>query len=285
MIERSVNKVILEGKVYYIHVVKPGQTLFSISRAYNISQKEIAVENPGAISGIRIGQTLKIPVESSLNDEIDTSISLKDADQKLTHKVKRGDTFFSISRKYGITQEDLEEANPAVDMNDLQPGQRLIIPEPNAEKEVQEPEPAFNEEGYAFHKVKRKETLYSIALFYEVSIQTIRNANPELGWGGPQAGQVIRIPLAQVVDQPESARDTLPVDAFLNTPVDTVMEAYNYDDLLNDHDKRRRTYQIAYLIPFDFNEPEPLDSMIKDVKSVSRQNRIIEDYRRELKRF
>lgn len=283
VIERSVNKVILEGKVYYIHVVKPGQTLFSIGRAYSISQKEIAVENPGAISGIRIGQTLKIPVEPSIEDEIDTSESVKKDGRKLTHKVKRGDTFYSISRKHGISQEDLEKANPLVNMNDLRPGQRLNIPKPKVEKEVQIIEPAFNEEGYAYHKVKRKETLYSIALFYEVSVQTIKNANPELGWGGPKAGQVIRIPLSQVVDQPESARDTLSVDSFLYTPGDTAMEAYYYEDLMDDHDNRRRTYQIAYFIPFDFREPEPLDSLIKDVKSISRQNRIIERYRREQK--
>ena len=62
-VERSDNKVILGGKVYYIHVVKPGQTLYAIAKAYNISQKEITLENPGAVSGIRIGQALKIPVE------------------------------------------------------------------------------------------------------------------------------------------------------------------------------------------------------------------------------
>ncbi len=131
MIERSVNKVILEGKVYYIHVVKPGQTLYSIARAYNISQKEISVENPGVISGIRIGQTLKIPVEPSIGDEqIDTSDPRMNLKDKNTHKVKRGETFYSISKIYGITPEELQEANPGVRMDDMRPGQRLIIPEP-----------------------------------------------------------------------------------------------------------------------------------------------------------
>ena len=55
-VERSNNKVVLEGTVYYIHVVKPGQTLYAISKAYSISQKEIAVENPGVVSGLQVGQ-------------------------------------------------------------------------------------------------------------------------------------------------------------------------------------------------------------------------------------
>ncbi len=114
VIERSVNKVLLEGKVYYIHVVEPGQTLYAISRAYNISQKEITVENPGVISGIRIGQTLKIPVETS-----EAEVKKQD---KNTHKVKRGDTFYSISKKYGLTPEELQAANPSVRMNEYETG-------------------------------------------------------------------------------------------------------------------------------------------------------------------
>ena len=39
-VTRSDNKVILEGKVYYVHIVKAGQTLYSIARAYNVSEKE-----------------------------------------------------------------------------------------------------------------------------------------------------------------------------------------------------------------------------------------------------
>ncbi len=284
VVERSINKVILEGKVYYIHVVKPGQTLFSIARAYNISQKEVAVENPGAISGIRIGQTLKIPVESSLEIVIDTSEPEKVKEKKNTHKVKRGETFFSISQYHGITQQELQDANPSIKIEELRPGQRLIIPDKRIEQEGQEQEPAYNEEGFAYHKVKRKETLYSISKYYKVTVQDIRNANAELGWGGPKTGQVMKIPLPQVIDLPESSRDTVPIDSFLYAPRDTTMETYDYEELQYDHDNLRRTYRIAYFIPFDFDEPEPLDSLIKDVESISRRNRIIERYRREAKK-
>ena len=72
-VERSINKVVLEGTVYYIHVVKPGQTLYAISKAYNISQKEISVENPGVISGLQVGQALKIPVAPVMDVQVDTS--------------------------------------------------------------------------------------------------------------------------------------------------------------------------------------------------------------------
>lgn len=282
VVERSVNKVILEGKVYYIHIVEPGQTLYSISRAYNISQKEISVENPGVISGIRIGQTLKIPVEPlGAEDQVDTSEPEVLRSDRSTHKVKKGETFYSISRKYGISEEELQKANPSVRMDDLRPGQRLIIP-PQSQSE-EDLANSYNEEGLAYHKVKRKETLYSIAAYYGLTVQDIRNANPELGWGGPKSGQVIRIPLPQLVDQLESARDTLPMDPFLLEPSDSIVEIYSYEELLGPHDNPNRTYHVAFFIPFDFREPEPLDSLIKDIESEYRKARITERYRMEEK--
>ena len=64
-VERSNNKVIIEGNVYYVHVVKPGHTLYSIAKAYNVSEKEIVIENPGVTADLSIAQVLKIPTNPS----------------------------------------------------------------------------------------------------------------------------------------------------------------------------------------------------------------------------
>jgi len=276
-VERSGNKVILEGKVYYIHVVKPGQTLYSIAKAYNISQKEIAIENPGAISGLQIGQVLKIPLEHTMDEEIDTAEEIFPQDSLRMHAVRPGETVFSISQMYDLDPETIIEANPGIDIDDLKPGQKLVIPEPP----VTEKEPVFNEEGFAYHKVKRRETLYSISRFYDVPVEEIREANPELGWGGPKAGQIIRIPQPQVIDHPGMVMDSVVSDSILQVEADTIYKEYLYEDLRFRHDDPDRVYRIAYFIPFDFQEPEPLDSLIKDVKSATRRNWIIERYRME----
>ena len=276
-VERSINKVILEGKVYYIHVVKAGQTLFAIARAYNISQKEIAIENPGAMSGLVVGQALKIPVTPTMEQEIDTS-GLEDlAGKKKIHTVQSGETLFSIARMYGTDEESLMLANPGLRTDNLRVGQKIVIPG----REMPDQGAGFNEEGFVYHKVKRRETLYSIARFYDVEVTDIRNANPELGWGGPKTGQVIRIPLPQVLDHPESYLDTIPVDTLHPVEADTLQEPYEYEELMTRHENPNRTYRIAFFIPFDFQEPEPLDSLIKDIKSEERRNRIIERYRIE----
>lgn len=276
-VERTANKVILEGKVYYIHVVKPGQTLYAISKAYNISQKEIAIENPGAISGIQIGQSLKIPVEPSLRDEVDTSEVLEQGEAVKVHIVAKGETLYGIARTYGVSEEMLKQANRGLTARNLKNGQRLIIPV----SEQAEQDPGFNEEGIIYHKVKRRETLYSIAGYYQVSVEDIRAANPELGWGGPKNGQVIRIPAPQVIDQPQSALDTLSELPSPYNESEWALEDYEYDELASENFPLNRTYQVAFFIPFDFRMAEPLDSLLKDVKSATRRNRITERYMME----
>lgn len=276
-VERSGNKVILDGTVYYIHVVKPGQTLYAISRAYHISQKEIAVENPGVISGLRVGQALKIPVEPAMEAEIDTSQLEESELEGRVHEVQPGETLYRIARNYGVEEEALLQANQGLDIENLQPGQRLLIPGPA--DVVQQP--VYNEEGFAYHRVKRRETLYSIARYYGVAVEEIREANPELGWGGPKTGQRIRIPLPQVIDHPETSFDSVMTDFDGTSESEEPLEDYNYEELSFEHYDPFHTYKIAFFIPFDFQEPEPLDSLLKDVNSIARRNRIIERYRME----
>jgi len=74
-IERSENKVILEGRIYYVHVVKGGEILYSIARAYQVSEKEIIMENPGSSTDLMIGQVLKIPSRPSVQTRVHTADS------------------------------------------------------------------------------------------------------------------------------------------------------------------------------------------------------------------
>jgi LysM repeat protein len=276
-IERTHNKVILGGTVYYVHVVKPGETLYAISKAYNISQKEIAVENPGVISGLQIGQSLKIPVDPQLSNEIDTSELPEPGETGKYHTVQPGETLYGIGRLYNLDEEQIRQANPGVNAGHLQPGQLLKIPEPVTATE----EPNYNEEGFIYHTVKRKETLYSIASYFNVTIEEIRAVNPELGWGGPKTGQVIKIPARQVTDQPRAEDEFDREDESVFFEGDRGEDDYEFEGYDIKNENRRRTYQVAFFIPFDFRAMEPLDSLTKDVVSVSRRNRIIESYMRE----
>jgi len=114
-------------------------------------------------------------------------------------------------------------------------------------------------------------------------VREIRTANPELGWGGPKTRQTIRIPLPQVIDRPDTTHEATLIDSTMYGESDLELEDYNYEELSFEHSNPYRTYRNAFFIPFDFQKPEPLDSLIKDVKSATRRNRIIERYRMEQK--
>ncbi len=277
--KRSNNKVILEGTVYYIHVVKPGETLYAISKAYHISQKEIAIENPGVISGLQIGQALKIPVDPKPLEEVDTSELPEPGGTGRYHTVMPGETLYGIARNYKLREKDIKQANRGVSAASLKPGQRLRIPE----EVVVEEDHAYNEEGLLYHKVKRKETLYSIAGYYGVTIEEIRAVNPELGWGGPKNGQMIRIPAPQLSDQDQAGEDMGIEDDSVNLTGYEEIDDYHYEEFDDRHENIRRTYHVAFFIPFDFREMEPLDSLLKDITSENRRNRIIERYMMEAK--
>ena len=62
VVERSKNKVIISGVPYYLHVVKKGETAYSIARAYGITVEDLTRENPPAVYGLQEGQTLRIPL-------------------------------------------------------------------------------------------------------------------------------------------------------------------------------------------------------------------------------
>ena len=115
----------IDGKNYYLHTIEQGQTLYSLSKVYDVPVDELIFENPEARSGLAIGQQLKIPVESR---EKKISNELRSGDFRyIFHIVKKGQTIYGISRIYDISVDDLKAANPEW-IEGLEPGQYLKIP-------------------------------------------------------------------------------------------------------------------------------------------------------------
>lgn len=106
----------------------------------------------------------------------------------LRHQVEQGDTVYKIINKYGITAEQLIELNPDVKMG-LKSGATLLIPKTN---EVLTTKAI---ERYEEHKVRRKETLYTLAKEYNVTVLDIKEANKKLYSESLQKGDKIRIPV------------------------------------------------------------------------------------------
>ena len=189
---RSKNKVMIGGTVYYIHIVQPNETLTTISQLYTVSEKTITDENPEALAGVHEGQVLKIP---EVNVQTQTYMPMVQ-DTGLVHIVKPGETLYSISRLYNITVKDLYTSNPEVQNDTIEVNQVLKIPRNRQTQEENKLTQTQTEPGYIVHKVEPRQTLFSLARQYKVSMDDIRKANLVDGeWKGLKAGEMLRIPV------------------------------------------------------------------------------------------
>ena len=129
------------------HTIQPGETLYRLSKMYNITTDELCAANPGlSISNFRAGETIVIPLKKNeVNEEREPAATPQPSDKKNpvivgTHKVQRKESIESICKDYGITVEELIDANPTLQGKRLKRKMVLNIPAPAAK-----PEPAIKE--------------------------------------------------------------------------------------------------------------------------------------------
>ena len=101
-------KVVFDGK---FHEVQSQETLFSIARLYNVSVGDLDELNTESLkNGLKIGQKIEIPNKKKTIDGRARVINK----ETVFHEVKAKETKYSISKKYGITIEQLEMQNPDI---------------------------------------------------------------------------------------------------------------------------------------------------------------------------
>lgn len=136
------------------HTIQAGETLYRLSVKYNVTTQAICEANPGlSTENFRSGQVIIIPVQSDSKPQKETpkteeqvNTNVKMNDWKDMHKVERKETIFSISREYGITEEELIAANPELKKGKLKKGTFLFIPYgKNDKKQESESQPTTKE--------------------------------------------------------------------------------------------------------------------------------------------
>ena len=193
-IYQSVFAQISDTSNYFNHEVKKGETSFGIAKQYKIDLNLFFDFNPSASDGIKKGEILKIPVlvKDSISQKQDTSIK--------KHKVIKGETLWSIAKKYGVEVDVIKTYNQ-LNTNELKIEQVIFIPNILADTNnivkpmvKHPPHPLLSLcDTLIIHKVKRKETLYGIANTYGVALSSIIKTNPILEEKGLQKDMEIKI--------------------------------------------------------------------------------------------
>ncbi len=253
IIEKSKDKVIIGGQLYYVHIVKKGETLFSLSNVYEVTQKEIATENPEIFLGLQIGQALKIPAKDVQED--DNKITSTDF---IYHRVKRKQTVYSLSKKYNVTQADIFACNPGSRYG-INENQIIKIPKSkevvNAINQFQVNEPFDDtlktEDQYIYHKVVKDDTEFSIKRLYAISKDILYEHNPFLS-DGLKLGQVLKI--LNIIGVESSTVLIRSDEELSDTIIFDKRDFIAYSDSIFNPDCNKITYQrepfqVALLLP------------------------------------
>jgi len=193
---------------YIIHVVKKGETLWSIARRYERKVNSILtknnITNPELIS---VGQKIKIPssenisydkslndqeiVQENKNESSNQSESLKSA----FHIIEAGDNLWNVAQRYGVSVEVIAEVNNLKDKDLLSIGQRLEIPGIGGGVSGKEKE---QEPTIIIHTVVKGDTLWSISKKYDVKMNSIISINYLKEISRLSIGQKLKIPITNM---------------------------------------------------------------------------------------
>ncbi|MCC8088380.1 MAG: LysM peptidoglycan-binding domain-containing protein [Rikenellaceae bacterium] len=203
---RSDNRVIVAGEQFYVHHVRKGETLFSLSRTYGVDRNEIIKYNPTAAEGLQEGAVIKVPVsEQSIESEQKNILGRVNNRRTTRHLVNKGETAYSISKRYAVTIDDIITANPGFDPLNILVGQEILIPKSIigsvTQTEIKDNLEQYTDAlsdvlpGFEIYLVETGETLYSISKEKNIDIDTIKHYNQDQLKDGLKFGSLIKLPI------------------------------------------------------------------------------------------
>lgn len=172
-----------EVKDYKKHKVRRKETLYSISKKYDISVEDIKKANKRLYAeNLRKGDRIQIPIFKTVLKTETLANTIK------KHIVLPKEGKWRVAYKYGITVDELEKLNPKIG-DTLQPNQELNVPNiaTNEEKIV--------EDNYNYYTVLPKEGFYRLKLKLGVEQELLETLNPGLSETGLKSGMVLKVPL------------------------------------------------------------------------------------------
>ena len=169
---------------FIVHKVKKKETLYSLSKMYNISIETIKEYNP-LINKIGLKRKMKLQIPFFKNKEvIDDKPELVNYK---THLVKPKETKWRLAYEYGLKISDLEKINPEI-VGGLKVGQQILLPL-GKDSVIHD----FENEMY-YYKVKSNENLSVISQKIGISIDSLITYNPRLTNIQPEEESILKIP-------------------------------------------------------------------------------------------
>jgi len=179
---------------WHQYKVQKGDNLGSVSRLFGVKAADIQSANNLRNSRLRVGQVLiipsvgikaSVPQQPATEKKQDAAIAppiepaqVAEASPRTTYTVRNGDNLASISRRFGVSQQNL------INWNDLRSskiviGQRLYLQDPS-KKNAKKNEPLVNNTSGSSYEIKQGDNLWEIARNHNVTVQQLLEWNPGL---------------------------------------------------------------------------------------------------------
>jgi membrane-bound lytic murein transglycosylase D len=119
------------------HVVKRGDTLYSVARRYDLTVTQLTQANPNLDGGLKAGQSLRLPLDEPASQQSGAirHVAFKTQSRKAAragqYTVKRGDTLHAIAQHFAVSLADIRAWNPALrKSSSIHAGQSVVVSMP-----------------------------------------------------------------------------------------------------------------------------------------------------------
>lgn len=283
---------------YTIYTVLPNETLYGISKRHGITVSELQNINKDFLNGIlKSGQSLRVP---SQNLPVNLPNKVK------YHLVVAGETKYGLSKRYGVSIDELELRNPQI-VRMLQTGQQLVIPDSKLNTILISQEKNINEEivkneviqekaintkqvsvqtaqttsEWVDYEILPKQTLYGLSKMTGLTTEKLIEKNPNLEIG-VQAGMIIKIPgdkitaeLASTYKVPNNSEsEKIEVKSKIEKPIEKSIITSEQNGLLKTINKVE-SKEVTLAIPFSSDK---LNNFLQNKQLTKNENPDLEFY-------
>lgn len=208
---QAAEKTAVIGKTGVI-VLQPKQTIYGITKQYHILEADLRKLNPELDTHLKIGDEVTLPADNikkyadanAFNRNFPSAVVQETKPLENTpaieapkteggvYVVQPKDTYYGITKKFGISQKELFELNQGLEVKGLQPGDKITVKNANSDvKETvslqEEKQPKAQEsspvEEYQTYTVQDGDTVFGILNKFNVSFDELMSLNPKLSEG------------------------------------------------------------------------------------------------------
>ena len=190
------------GKIY----LQPKQTIYSITKQYKITEAQLRKLNPDLDNHMKIGDAVVLPEENIkkygdvsaqatvANDKTDIAKNSVKETESGTYVVQPKDTYYGITRKFGISQKELFSMNEGLEQRGLQAGDVIIIKKGSNDvaKASQKETKSYELGDYVTYKVQKGDTLLGILKKFNITYEQLSQLNDGVE-NGLNPGMELRI--------------------------------------------------------------------------------------------